>query len=200
MSERDWDENYQKGATPWDPGDYDAHLPRVLADHRIVPGRALDIGCGEGKSALYLAGYGFTCTGIDVAPTAIDAAKSRAAESGVFACDFRVGSFPEDADRPEDGYDFIMDRGLFHLLRNSSDTGRYLDKVCELLAPNGIYYTLMAKSEGATDSGAPPKWNEAEVRAAFEPKMGLRELRADRFFPRDPDSMPGWVVVAAADK
>lgn len=198
MSERDWDESYRKGVPPWDPGDYDAHLPRVLADHRIVPGRALDIGCGEGKSALYLAGYGFTCTGIDVAPSAIETAKSRAAESGILACDFRVASFPEDAERPDDGYDFIMDRGLFHILREPTDTGRYLDKVCELLAPKGVYYTLMAKLEGATDDGGPPKWTEDEVRSAFEPKMQVRELRADRFFPRDPDSMPGWVVVAGA--
>ena len=62
---------YRAGSPRWDTG-----LPRPelagLVDGR-APGRALDIGCGTGTDALYLAGRGWDTTGIDFAPEAIAA-------------------------------------------------------------------------------------------------------------------------------
>lgn len=52
-------------------------------------GRALEIGCGEGELSIRLARAGFEVTGCDIAPEAIDEARSRAARGGV-EIDFRV--------------------------------------------------------------------------------------------------------------
>ena len=60
-----------------------------LVRHR-PPGRALDLGCGTGASARYLAGQGWDAVGVDFSPEAIAVARSRAAAAGSSAR-FAVG-------------------------------------------------------------------------------------------------------------
>jgi 2-polyprenyl-3-methyl-5-hydroxy-6-metoxy-1,4-benzoquinol methylase len=49
----------------------------------LVPGRALDLGCGQGGDAIWLAQQGWTVTGVDVSSTALDAAAAHAEDAGV---------------------------------------------------------------------------------------------------------------------
>ena len=45
----------------------------------MTPGRALDLGCGEGADAMWLAGHGWRVTAVDVSQTALDRAAADAA-------------------------------------------------------------------------------------------------------------------------
>jgi len=78
------------------------------------PGTLLDVGCGTGEKAIRFAQLGFTVTGIDISPTAIEWARTHAAEAGV-ALDFRV----HDAERIAElntTFDYVIDFGCFHSL------------------------------------------------------------------------------------
>jgi len=55
----------------------------VRTCHTLPPGRALDVGMGEGRNALYLAGLGWQVTGIDVADAAQALAQQRATAAGL---------------------------------------------------------------------------------------------------------------------
>jgi SAM-dependent methyltransferase len=55
----------------------------VLAAESLRPGRALDLGCGEGADAVWLAERGWEVTAVDVAATAVTRAKALAARRGV---------------------------------------------------------------------------------------------------------------------
>ena len=61
----DWDEHYKSGNPPWETGQPSAELRRVVAEERIQPGAAIDLGCGSGINSIWLAQQGFDVTGAD---------------------------------------------------------------------------------------------------------------------------------------
>jgi len=73
---QDFFNSIYKGIPPWDIGRPQKEIIRLAKDGEIS-GRVLDVGCGTGENALYLAGLGFEVWGIDAAPAAIKKAKRR---------------------------------------------------------------------------------------------------------------------------
>ena len=71
---------YRLGLTPWDQPAIPPELLRLVGGPAALPrGTALDIGCGTGRHAAFLAEHGWEVTGIDVSPRAIDLARGRSA-------------------------------------------------------------------------------------------------------------------------
>jgi SAM-dependent methyltransferase len=75
-----WEAHYGKADQVWS-GNPNA----VLVDEveGLTPGRALDLGCGEGADAIWLAQQGWQVTGVDVSSTALERAAAEAARRGV---------------------------------------------------------------------------------------------------------------------
>jgi SAM-dependent methyltransferase len=73
-------EDFYGGDRRWS-GKPNASLVEEVAD--LEPGTALDLGCGEGGDAIWLAAEGWTVTGTDISQTALDIAAQHAAEVGV---------------------------------------------------------------------------------------------------------------------
>jgi SAM-dependent methyltransferase len=84
-----------------------------------VHGDVLDIGCGYGDNAVYLAKNGHTVTGLDISPTALITAERRAKDAGV-DIKFAVADSTK-LDGYTDAFDTVIDSGLFHSL---DDDGR----------------------------------------------------------------------------
>ncbi|WP_210491441.1 methyltransferase domain-containing protein [Patulibacter sp. SYSU D01012] len=77
---RFWDDFYAARDEVWS-GRANALLVEEAAD--LTPGWALDVGCGEGGDALWLAARGWRVTAVDVAQAALDRGARRAAEEGL---------------------------------------------------------------------------------------------------------------------
>jgi SAM-dependent methyltransferase len=75
-----WEERYSSAPTLWS-GRVNPSLAAEAAD--LPPGRALDVGCGEGADTLWLAGRDWQVTGLDWSQTALDRAAVHAAEAGL---------------------------------------------------------------------------------------------------------------------
>ena len=75
-----WDERYSTSERIWS-GRPNQRLVEEVAD--LPPGTAMDVGCGEGADAVWLAGQGWTVTGVDVSGVALERAEHHAAEAGV---------------------------------------------------------------------------------------------------------------------
>lgn len=75
-----WEDRYRGSDRVWS-GKPNALLVREVAD--LTPGRALDLGCGEGADAVWLAAQGWTVTGVDISQVALDRAAAHAADAGV---------------------------------------------------------------------------------------------------------------------
>ena len=160
-----WDSSYESGHIPWDPGVYDGHLPDIVGAHGITACRAIDIGCGTGKSLVWLAEQGFTCTGVEIAPTALKMARELAAGKGV-ECRWLYGSFPEDfrdGTIKDGSFDLAIDRGVFHLHTSKAEQRRFVKGVSRVLTPNGLWYSLLAGSSKGNGSGGPPRWSRPSI-------------------------------------
>jgi SAM-dependent methyltransferase len=77
FDEEFWDTLYQARPHAWS-GNPNPQLLREATE--LAPGRALDLGCGEGADALWLAEHGWTVTGMDISTTALERAAEHVAE------------------------------------------------------------------------------------------------------------------------
>jgi 2-polyprenyl-3-methyl-5-hydroxy-6-metoxy-1,4-benzoquinol methylase len=73
------------GLPPWDTGQPQPAIVQ-LAEAGLITGHVLDVGCGAGDNALFLADRGLDVTGLDSAPTAIAEARAKAGARGSSAC------------------------------------------------------------------------------------------------------------------
>jgi SAM-dependent methyltransferase len=80
-AERDkWDARYRDGAY-----EHRTNPTALLAEWlpRLKPGRALDVACGAGRNALFLAAHGFAVSALDISAVALERGRRAAAASGV---------------------------------------------------------------------------------------------------------------------
>jgi tellurite methyltransferase len=74
----DWDERYRRGDSDLEP----LPLLRKVIES-LSPGRALDIACGAGRNAIFLAEHGWQVTAVDASRVGIELTMARALQCGV---------------------------------------------------------------------------------------------------------------------
>ncbi|NIN65924.1 MAG: methyltransferase domain-containing protein, partial [Anaerolineae bacterium] len=82
MNKRFYEFGYRYFRMPWELGPRE-ELVGLVESGRIAPCRAIDLGCGTGSNAIFLAQHGFEVTGVDFAASAIEKARRRADSCGV---------------------------------------------------------------------------------------------------------------------
>jgi SAM-dependent methyltransferase len=80
VGEAAWDERYRSADALWS-GRPNAQL--VTEASELVPGTALDVACGEGADAVWLAARGWRVTGVDISTVALGRAAAHARDAGV---------------------------------------------------------------------------------------------------------------------
>jgi SAM-dependent methyltransferase len=165
---------YRVGFTPWDTGEVPRELSALIEGPGALPtGRALDIGCGTGTQAVYIAGSGWEVTAVDAVPRPLSQARARADSAGV-----SVDWVLADAARLHKlglapGFTLFFDRGCFHGL-DESQRGAYAAGVDGLAAPGATLLMLaFAPSRIPT---LPPGVEQSELVARF---AGWRLISAE---------------------
>jgi SAM-dependent methyltransferase len=140
----------------------------VEGEHRMPPGRALDLGCGAGRNTRYLARQGWDATGIDMLGRAIKLARSRTVGEAAKAR-FVQGDVTRLGDLDiGGGYDLIVDSGCYYGL-SGDQRDAYAEGVTRVAAPSALL--LMA---GFTKiPGVIPGISEQDLRRRF-PAWTLR--------------------------
>jgi SAM-dependent methyltransferase len=139
-----WEQHYGAKDRVWS-GRVNVRLAEIAGP--LPPGRALDVGCGEGADALWLARNGWQVVGIDVSPTALKRAAEDAAAAGVgdrirFEQHDLAESFPE-------GRFDLVSAQFFHSPLDVDRTGA-LRRAAEAVDPGGLLLIV--------DHGATPEW------------------------------------------
>lgn len=154
----DWEQRYIDSDTPWDSGAPSPHLKNFLSEEKVKSGRVLEIGCGTGTNAIFLAQLGFEVTAIDLSKTALERAREKAAQAKV-----KVNFVEADVTAMPDlggPFPFIFDRGTYHVVRKVNLTG-FQKMLTNMVAPAGLYLVLA----GNGNTSEPPEQGPPTVRA-----------------------------------
>ena len=170
-----WDLAYRSGA-PWDSGVPADELVELVQAGHVRVGRVLDIGCGTGTNALYLAEKGFDVSGVDISKVAIRRATAKARERNL-KCGFYVLNFLDTA--AVSGifatFDVVLDLGCFHSL-SAQDRLRYRESLKVVSRP-GTVYLLWCFLRGSRCSYGPPGVNEDEAERTLSNEFRVVEKR-----------------------
>jgi SAM-dependent methyltransferase len=170
----EWEPRYQAGDHPWDSGHPSSELQRVVSEYRLRPAAALELGCGTGTNAVWLAQQGIAVTAVDISPTAIKRARASAAGAAIRFLVADVTEVP-DLGGP---FDFLFDRGCYHCVRQQSVQG-YLSTLEKNLGPQATGL-ILAGNDREPRTG-PPQVSEQQIRGELSPLFDIVRLREFRF-------------------
>jgi cyclopropane fatty-acyl-phospholipid synthase-like methyltransferase len=178
------------GTPPWDIGrPQPAFL--ALASSGAIRGRVLDVGCGTGEHVLMAAGLGLDATGLDAAPTAIDAARRKARDRGLTAR-FLLWDALRLAELGE-RFDTVLDSGLFHVFADE-DRPRFVDGLGAVVRPGGRYL-MLCFSDRQPGLCGPRRVSQAEIRASFQDGWRVDSIEAARFdVTHRPEGAHAWLA------
>lgn len=192
MDSHGWDARYEEKELVW-PGEPNLFLPPIVES--LTPGTALDLACGEGRNAIWLARGGWDVTAVDFSPVGIEKGRQIAGDTSVEWVVADVTSY--EAERR---FDLVM---IVYVHMLDDDTGDFFDRAITALAPGGtligVGHALRNLTEGV---GGPPYpeilWT-AERIAPFLKGLDIVEL-AERLRPVDDSDIPAIDLLIHATK
>jgi SAM-dependent methyltransferase len=164
------------GTPPWDIGRPQPAFVR-LEEAGAVVGSVLDVGCGTGENALFLAERGHEVWGVDAVPEAIVRAKKKAAQRSV-AVHFAIAD-ALDLHRLRRTFDTVVDSGLFHVF-SDLDRSRFMRSLAQVLPAGGTYLMLCFSDQEPGDAG-PRRVSEGEIRSLFQEGWDVESVEPTRF-------------------
>ncbi len=189
----DFDEWYKKGDVPWDTGRQDKHLELVIREQSITPCPTLELGAGTASDAIWLVQKGFEVTALDVSPTAIEIALKKASAAAVEVQFIAADMLKEDI--PLVPFDFVFDRGYFHLLDDSEERSRLVEIVWKHLNPDGYWFSLIGSTDGPKLENGPPRRSALDVVSAVESRFEILFLKTIHFETNLPEDPRAWACL-----
>ena len=179
MPHPSWNDSYASGQLPWDTGQPEPLLVEFVTSGRVKPGPALEIGAGTGTNAIWMAERGFDVLGVDLAPLAVEKARTKMEGRGL-SCRFAALDFLAAA--PPDGpFQLVFDRGCFHVFDEPDERQRFAARVAAILVPGGLWLSMIGSTEGPPREAGPPRRSAIEIALAIEPALEIVELRSAEF-------------------
>jgi SAM-dependent methyltransferase len=174
MSSQDWDQRYSASELVWTAEPNGFLVPEVAG---LPPGRALDLGCGEGRNAIWLAEQGWQVTGVDFSQLALDKARRISVERGVVVSWIHA-DLTEYQPAPG-AFDLVV---MLYLHLPAAKRRQVLARACQALAPRGtllvVGHDLLNLSQG---HGGPQNPEVLYTPADIERELpGLMIERAER--------------------
>ncbi|MFJ9447863.1 SAM-dependent methyltransferase [Kitasatospora sp. NPDC101235] len=162
-----WENHYARLDTEWGTRP-NAVLESLVTALAPDPGTALDLGCGHGGDAIWLAALGWDVTAVDIARTALERVAERARAAGVSA---RVHPVCHDLARTFPPGDFDLVSASYFHTPVEIPRAQVLRRAAEAVAPNGLLVVVDHASV------APWSWQAGQEVSFPTPEEVLASLR-----------------------
>jgi len=218
----DFDSLYERGemvegvdvaAVPWDIG---GAQPVVIEAERAgrLHGAVLDVGCGLGDNAIYLAGQGHQVTGIDIAASAVEQARHRARQHGL---DVEFAVADASTLTGYDGrFDTVLDGACYHTLdeaarddyaaalHRATRSDGLLTLFCFPPGGSGPVAAMGVPEESLRATWSKAGWDITDLRQTrYHANGAVRDLATELGFDWEPDpdndsriTIPIWAMEA----
>lgn len=193
MAKSHFNQRYAEGDPSWNIRRPDANLIEMVQQWPVTPGSALDIGCGTGDNAIWLAQQGFTVTGIDFSELAIQQAKEKA-EKKTVTCRFEVMDFLRSPVSLSP-VSFVFDRGCFHSRSMKGRRKKFARKVASLLEPDGFWMSLMGNPERPRRGHGPPTVPAVDIVRAVTPYFDIHLMKRGTFDSDQDPRAVAWICL-----
>lgn len=179
---------HQEGLLPWEIAAPQAGVVQ-LARSGLITGRVLDLGCGTGENALFLAAEGFDVLGVDASSIAVEKASGKAKDrrsSARFAVRDAL-----DLSGLSESFDTVIDSGLLHLF-SEQDRPLVVGNVRAVLVPGGRYHVLCFSKKKRPPA---PRLSRADIVNSFAQGWLVDSITEARYHVLDGDSGDNaWLV------
>ena len=174
--------SYWLGMTHWDSEQVPSEVQQVFHSGMIPQGPVVDLGCGTGTNAIFMAKQGRQAIGIDFVPQAIAKARAKSLRADVAS---QTQFITADVTRLKElnlpQCAFALDMGCFHGLSKEGQQ-KYAQGLADILIPGGRFmlYVLDPHQEAGISFGITPE----RVRAIFDPWFDLERTEPGNFWSR----------------
>lgn len=192
-----WEDHY-KNATerlPWDIGTPAPELQEAFAELDMHGHPVLEIGCGTGTNAVWMAQQKCSVVATDVSPTAIELAKEKAAAAEA-DIKFAVADIIEAAPVPSASVDFVFDRGVFHVM-SEEKRQLFAERVAESLRAGGFWLCLAGSKDEVRENPdqGPPQLSALEVISPIEKRFEIYRLERSSFSLPNGARHVSWIAL-----
>ena len=156
----------------------DENLVHYFEKEMIFPSKVLELGCGAGRNAIYLAKKGCSVVGVDLSENALEWAKKRISEEDVNVELVCANIF--DLDFQQESFDFIYDSGCFHHIAPHRRVS-YIEIINRLLKQDG-YFALCSFEENGTYGGSALTDEEVYLKRSLEGGLGYTKSQLQEIF------------------
>lgn len=171
-----WEHRYSSRDRVWS-GKVNATTAKIVGT--LTPGRAIDLGCGEGGDVLWLAEQGWEAEGLDISPTAVGRARAEAERRGLTSATFTAVDLDEW--QPEAGSVDLVTASFFQS-SVALDRVAILRRAATALRPGGHLVVV--------SHAAPPSWAKDHPATMISVHEEVEQLA---------QPAEGWVVQLAEE-
>ena len=176
----DWEDYYKDTdvtTMPWYFEELDHDIVNIIKSKNLKGGKFLDLGTGPGTQAMQLADLGFEVTGSDLSQSAIEKASKLFPKPNFVVDDIL------DSTLPENEFDFIFDRGIFHIF-GKEKLPSYLNSIKRILKENGLLFLkCMSQDEKKISNGeGPTLYSQKEIKEFFENEFEIETIKNSLFY------------------
>jgi methyl halide transferase len=190
----DWESSYQAGTDlPWDcgkPADELVEYFDTLAGDK--PTTVLEVGCGTGTNAVWMAQQGCRVTATEIAPTALNMARERAERAGV-KVDLRQSYVDQALPVAAGSHDFAFDRGVYHVIP-ADQRAAFVKNLAASLAAGAHWLSLAGCKDEERDDPevGPPQLSALELLQYIEPLFEVIKLERSKFIVEGGRTYLAW--------
>ena len=171
----DWDTYYKENNVedmPWYEKSLDPDLENEIKSRNLSRGKFLDLGTGPGTQAIQLSHLGFETTGSDLSANAIEKAKKLSKEVNFVTDDFLNSKLHENE------FDFILDRGCFHVF-DIEQRSTYVTQIKRILKKNGILFLkcMSIEEKDLPEDKGPHKLSKSELNHVFSANFVVENIK-----------------------